>query len=73
MNFPALLLATLSIGPFAGQCAVATLEGMFICPEGAATVAALNRLLADGVLQPDEKVLILNTGSGLKYLELLQD
>ncbi|MCH7653686.1 MAG: threonine synthase [Chloroflexi bacterium] len=49
---------------------VATLEGMFICPEGAATVAALNRLLADGVLQPDEKILILNTGSGLKYLEL---
>ena len=34
-------------------------------------MAALNRLLTDGVLRPDEKILILNTGSGLKYLELL--
>ena len=50
---------------------VATLEGMFICPEGAATVAALNKLLLDGSLSPDEQILILNTGAGLKYLELL--
>ena len=50
---------------------VASLEGMFICPEGAATVVALNKLLASGVLSPDESILLLNTGSGLKYLELL--
>lgn len=52
---------------------VASLEGMFICPEGAATVAALAKLLADGTLSPDERILILNTGSGLKYLELVAD
>jgi len=50
---------------------VASLEGMFICPEGAATVAALNKLLLDGTLSPDERILILNTGSGLKYLDLV--
>ena len=50
---------------------VASLEGMFICPEGGATAAALSRLLADEALSPDESVLLLNTGSGLKYLELL--
>jgi threonine synthase len=52
---------------------VASLEGMFICPEGAATVAALAKLLVDGTLSPDERILILNTGSGLKYLELVAD
>ncbi|MCH7745704.1 MAG: threonine synthase [Chloroflexi bacterium] len=50
---------------------VASLEGMFICPEGAATAVALNKLLADGTLSPNEKILLLNTGSGLKYLDLL--
>ena len=50
---------------------VASLEGMFICPEGAATAAALNKLLADGTLSPDENILLLNTGSGLKYLDLI--
>ena len=50
---------------------VAELEGMFICPEGAATVAALGKLLESGELSPGETVLLLNTGSGLKYLELL--
>jgi threonine synthase len=51
---------------------VASLEGMFICPEGAATAAALEKLLADGALSPDETILLLNTGSGLKYLELVK-
>ena len=50
---------------------VASLEGMFICPEGAAITAALEKLLADGTLSPDENILLLNTGSGLKYLELV--
>ena len=52
--------------------AVASLEGMFICPEGAAIVAALRRLLADGTLSPDESILLLNTGSGLKYLDMIR-
>ena len=50
---------------------VASLEGMFICPEGAATVAAVGKLLESGDLSPDERILSLNTGSGLKYLELV--
>ena len=51
---------------------VASLEGMFICPEGAATAAALNKLLADGSVLPDERVLLMNTGNGLKNLELVE-
>ena len=51
---------------------VASLEGMFICPEGAALAAALEKMLADGTLLSDESILLLNTGSGLKYLELLK-
>jgi threonine synthase len=44
-------------------------EGMFVAPEGAACVAALQKLLASGFLKRDEKIVIYNTGSGLKYLE----
>ena len=51
---------------------VASLEGMFVCPEGAATAAALNKLLADGSVLPDERILLMNTGSGLKNLELVE-
>jgi len=51
---------------------VASLEGMFVCPEGAATVAALSKLLASGALKPTETILLLNTGSGLKNLELVE-
>jgi threonine synthase len=47
-------------------------EGMLICPEGAACVAALPHLIDRGALERDERVLILNTGSGLKYLETLR-
>ena len=50
---------------------VAALEGLFMSPEGAATAAALHKLLADGAVSPEETVLLLNTGSGLKYLDLL--
>ena len=46
---------------------VARTEGLFICPEGAATVAALPELLRRGVLKASDRVLALNTGSGLKY------
>ena len=52
--------------------AVASLEGMFVCPEGAALSAALRKLLVDGTLSPDESILLLNTGSGLKYLDMIR-
>ncbi|HEY3316604.1 MAG TPA: threonine synthase [Bacillota bacterium] len=50
---------------------VARTEGMLICPEGAAAVAALPRLVKDGILGPGERVVVLNTGSGLKYPDLV--
>jgi len=43
-------------------------EGIFSCPEGAATVAALSKLVKQKWLQPDESIVLFNTGSGLKYL-----
>jgi threonine synthase len=48
---------------------LATNEGVFVAPEGAACVAALRKLLASGFLKPDESIVIYNTGAGLKYLE----
>jgi threonine synthase len=44
-------------------------EGIFVAPEGAACVAALEKLLARGFLKRDERIVIYNTGAGLKYLE----
>ncbi len=49
------------------QAQLAGQEGLFVCPEGAATLAAAKQLLESGWIQPDEKVVLLNTGSGLKY------
>ncbi len=46
-------------------------EGIFACPEGAATVAGLRKLLENGLVSPDESVILFNTGSGLKYPEIL--
>jgi threonine synthase len=50
------------------QRRLAELEGIFAAPEGAATLAALEQLLAQGWLGPDERIVLFNTGSGLKYL-----
>src|SRR5579863_5306345 len=44
-------------------------EGLFISPEGAACLVAAERLLRDGFLKREDKIVIYNTGSGLKYLE----
>jgi threonine synthase len=46
---------------------LASSEGTFICPEGAACVAAARQLREDGWLAEDDEVVVLNTGSGLKY------
>ena len=48
---------------------LASEEGMFVAPEGAACVAALEKLLARGFLKKDQRIVIYNTGAGLKYLE----
>ncbi len=46
---------------------VGRLEGLLVCPEGAATVTATRALLAAGWLSPQDEVVLLNTGSGLVY------
>ncbi len=51
---------------------IAREEGLFVCPEGAATFAALKHLIADGKVDKDEKVVLFNTGSGLKYTTLFE-
>ncbi|HEY5987780.1 MAG TPA: threonine synthase [Streptosporangiaceae bacterium] len=42
-------------------------EGAFICPEGAAGLSAARKLRRQGWLGPDDEVVVLNTGAGLKY------
>lgn len=48
---------------------IAAAEGILVAPEGAAVFKGLQKLLADGFTDRDEKILLLNTGSGYKYLE----
>jgi threonine synthase len=50
--------------------AVGTNEGLFICPEGAACFAALKLFRSAGKITSGERVVIFNTGSGIKYLEV---
>jgi threonine synthase len=45
-------------------------QGMFVCPEGAASLAAFRRLRDRGWIGDDETVVLFNTGSGLKYTHL---
>jgi threonine synthase len=45
-------------------------EGIFACPEGGATLAAFRRLHEQGWIREGEKVVLFNTGSGLKYSHL---
>jgi len=44
-------------------------EGIYAAPEGAACVAALEKLLASGFLKQTDRIVLYNTGSGLKYPE----
>jgi threonine synthase len=48
---------------------VGSSEGLFVAPEGAACFAALKLLRTKGKIAPRERVVIFNTGSGLKYLD----
>ncbi|GAC1414544.1 MAG: threonine synthase [Candidatus Velthaea sp.] len=42
-------------------------EGIFVCPEGGATLAAAVALCERGWIRPGERVLLINTGAGVKY------
>jgi threonine synthase len=49
---------------------LASLEGIFAAPEGAATVVAAQKLAADDWIKPHESVVLFNTGCGYKYTEV---
>ena len=51
---------------------LAKTEGLFVCPEGAATLAATVELYKNGWIKENEKIVLLNTGSGLKYPDTVQ-
>ena len=48
---------------------MAETEGIFAAPEGAAALAAYEKLLADEFLKANDQVVLFNTGSGYKYLD----
>lgn len=54
----------------AGQLEMARGEGIFPAPEGGATVAAVHRLIEEGWLDRGERIVLYNTGSGLKYPDI---
>jgi threonine synthase len=51
----------------------ATVEGIFAAPEGAASLVAYQKLRATGFFTAEDRVVLFNTGTGLKYLEVLSD
>ncbi len=48
-------------------------EGIFAAPEGGALLTALKKLLETGEVKKDEKIVLFNTGSGIKYLEAFEE
>jgi threonine synthase len=48
-------------------------EGIFFSPEGASVTATYDRLLADGFLKPTDRVVLFNTGAGLKYIDVIAE
>ncbi|MBI4312552.1 MAG: threonine synthase [Chloroflexi bacterium] len=51
--------------------AMASAEGVYPCPEGAATLAGLRKLLKAGTLDPEATIVLMNTGTAYKYLDVL--
>jgi threonine synthase len=52
-----------------GARRMARMEGVFASPEGGACVPAVMELVKSGVIRADEKVVLFNTGGGIKYLD----
>jgi threonine synthase len=50
-----------------------SLEGLSICPETAVCLGALESLLASGAVQPDERIVVFNTGAAQKYPEAVDE
>jgi len=51
------------------QSQLGRMEGIFAAPEGAATLAALKKLIQQNWVNSEESIVLFNTGSGLKYLD----
>ncbi len=51
----------------AGRDQIAREDGLLLCPEGAATLAACAKARADGLVTPSDRVVLFNCASGLKY------
>jgi threonine synthase len=49
----------------------ASTEGVFAAPEGAASLVAYRKLVASGFLSDTDRVVLFNTGSGLKYIDVI--
>lgn len=52
----------------AAQHRLAVTEGIFAAPEGAATLSGLLKLIEHGWIDPGERIILFNTGTGLKYI-----
>ena len=50
----------------------ASFEGLWVAPEGAATLAGYKKLLLSGFLTKDSEVVLMNTGAGSKYLDMVE-
>ncbi len=48
-------------------------EGLLLSPEGAAATAAYDHLIETGFLKPSDRVVIFNTGAGLKYVDMIAE
>ena len=57
---------------FEAQRTVGDLEGILICPEGGACIAALGVLLERGDIGRDERIVTFNTATGLKYADMVE-
>jgi threonine synthase len=51
---------------------LASVEGVFAAPEGAASLVAYQKLRANGFFRAEDEVVLFNTGSAYKYLDMIE-
>jgi threonine synthase len=56
---------------FTAQREAGELEGILLCPESGACIAAIPRLLERHAIDKDERIIVFNTASGLKYIDMM--
>jgi len=66
-------IAVSTQGALAAVAEIAQREGIFSCPESATALAGLQQALAEGSITSNERILIINTGSGLKSIPVLSE